>query len=286
MPTDVKVALIDRLTDAGFPAIEATSFVSPKWVPQMADAADVMARIRAQAGVSLPGADAEHARASRPRSRRGADEVAVFVAASETFSRKNINCGIAESLERCAADLRRGEGRRRARARLRFLRARLSVRGRRRSAAGGRRRAGAARAWAPTRSRWATRSASARAGRTRRCSRPASGRACRSRRSPAISTTRTGRRSPTCTRRWRWAWPPSTARSRGSAAVPTRRARPATSPARMSLYLMDGLGIDTGVDLTKLRVAGQMISDFLGRAPVSRVARALAARSPLQGTDA
>ena len=54
VPTDVKVALIDMLTDAGLPAIEATSFVSPKWVPQMADAADVMARIRRKAGVRYP----------------------------------------------------------------------------------------------------------------------------------------------------------------------------------------------------------------------------------------
>ena len=54
VPTDVKVALIDRLTDAGFPAIEATAFVSPKWVPQMADAAEVMARIRRKPGVRYP----------------------------------------------------------------------------------------------------------------------------------------------------------------------------------------------------------------------------------------
>src|SRR6476620_4227807 len=99
VPTEVKVDLIDRLTDAGFPAIEATSFVSKKWVPQMADAAQVMARIRRRDGVRYPvltpniqGFDAALA--------AKADEVAVFVAASETFSRKNINCGIAESLER------------------------------------------------------------------------------------------------------------------------------------------------------------------------------------------
>ena len=54
VPTDVKVALIDRLTDAGFPAIEATAFVSAKWVPQMADAAFVMAGIRRKAGVRYP----------------------------------------------------------------------------------------------------------------------------------------------------------------------------------------------------------------------------------------
>ena len=99
MPTDVKVALVDMLSDAGFPAVEATAFVSPKWVPQMADAADVMARIARKAGVRYPvltpnlkGFDAALA--------AGADEVAVFVAATESFSQKNINCSIAESLER------------------------------------------------------------------------------------------------------------------------------------------------------------------------------------------
>ena len=99
VPTDAKVALIDALTAAGFPAIEATAFVSRKWVPQMADAADVMMRIRRKPGVRYPVLTPnlqgfESALAAR------ADEVAVFVAASETFSRKNINCGIEESLER------------------------------------------------------------------------------------------------------------------------------------------------------------------------------------------
>jgi hydroxymethylglutaryl-CoA lyase len=99
VPTDVKVTLIDMLTDAGFPAIETTSFVSPKWVPQMADAADVMARIARKPGVRYPVLTPnmkgfEAARAA------GADEVAVFVAATESFSRRNINCSIDESLER------------------------------------------------------------------------------------------------------------------------------------------------------------------------------------------
>src|SRR4029453_18658101 len=99
VPTGVKIALIDRLTEAGFPAIEATAFVSPQWVPQMADAPDVMAGIRRADGVRYPVLvpnmkGFEEALAAK------ADEVAVFVAASETFSRKNINCGIAESLER------------------------------------------------------------------------------------------------------------------------------------------------------------------------------------------
>ncbi len=97
--TDVKIQLIERLADAGLPAVEATAFVSPKWVPQMADHTEVLERIRRRPGVSYPVLTPnlkgfEAARAA------GATEVAVFGAASEAFSRKNINCSIAESLER------------------------------------------------------------------------------------------------------------------------------------------------------------------------------------------
>jgi isopropylmalate/homocitrate/citramalate synthase len=101
VPASVKIELIERLQDAGLPAVEATAFVSPKWVPQMADHAEVMAGIRKRPGVSYPVLvpnmkGFEAARAA------GAEEVAVFGAASETFSRKNINCSIDESLERFA----------------------------------------------------------------------------------------------------------------------------------------------------------------------------------------
>ena len=82
--TAVKIELIHRLAAAGLPAIEATAFVSPKWVPQMADNAEVMA--------GMQGFEAALA--------AGAEEIAVFGAASEAFSRKNINCSIAESLAR------------------------------------------------------------------------------------------------------------------------------------------------------------------------------------------
>jgi hydroxymethylglutaryl-CoA lyase len=99
LPTALKIELIDRLSETGLRAIEATSFVSPKWVPQMADHREVMAGIRRAKGVcysaltpNLKGFEAAHA--------AGVDEVAVFAAASETFSRRNINCSIAESLER------------------------------------------------------------------------------------------------------------------------------------------------------------------------------------------
>ena len=101
VPAAVKIELVQRLQEAGLKEIEVTSFVSPKWVPQMADAAEVMAGMQRQSGVrysvltpNLKGFEA--AVDSRP------DEIVVFGAASEAFSRKNINCSIAESIERFA----------------------------------------------------------------------------------------------------------------------------------------------------------------------------------------
>ena len=101
VPAAVKIELVHRLQDAGLKDIEVTSFVSPKWVPQMADNAEVMAGIQRQAGVrysvltpNLQGFEA--ALKTQP------DEIVVFGAASEAFSQKNINCSIAESMERFA----------------------------------------------------------------------------------------------------------------------------------------------------------------------------------------
>lgn len=101
IPTEVKIAMIDRLTEAGLPVIEATSFVSPKWVPQMADNAQVMAGITRGEGVGYP-VLVPNLKGLEAAIAAGADEVAIFAAASETFSRKNINCSIAESMERFA----------------------------------------------------------------------------------------------------------------------------------------------------------------------------------------
>jgi hydroxymethylglutaryl-CoA lyase len=101
VPTDVKVGLVERLADAGVAAVETTSFVSPKWVPQMADAADVMARIRRRPGV-VYSVLAPNMKGFEGALAAKADEVVVFAAASEAFSQKNINCSIAESIERFA----------------------------------------------------------------------------------------------------------------------------------------------------------------------------------------
>jgi hydroxymethylglutaryl-CoA lyase len=101
VPAAVKIELVHRLQDAGLTEIEVTSFVSPKWVPQMADAAEVMAGITRKPGVrysvltpNMKGFEA--AVLSKP------DEIVVFAAASEAFSQRNINCSIAESIERFA----------------------------------------------------------------------------------------------------------------------------------------------------------------------------------------
>ncbi|HEY8585300.1 MAG TPA: hydroxymethylglutaryl-CoA lyase [Rhodanobacter sp.] len=99
LPAEVKIALIDRLSATGLETIEATSFVSPKWVPQLADAAEVFSRIRKVPGVSYPVLVPNLVGYQRARE-VGATDVAVFSAASEAFNRKNINASIDESIER------------------------------------------------------------------------------------------------------------------------------------------------------------------------------------------
>lgn len=99
IPAATKVELIDRLSQTGLRTIEATSFVSPKWVPQLADAAEVFAAIRKQPGIRYPVLVPNEQGYERARA-VGASEVAVFSAASEAFNRKNINASIDESIER------------------------------------------------------------------------------------------------------------------------------------------------------------------------------------------
>ncbi|HTP61964.1 MAG TPA: hydroxymethylglutaryl-CoA lyase [Burkholderiales bacterium] len=99
VPTSVKLELIARLAEAGLAVVEATAFVSPKWIPQMADHTEVLERIRRRPGVSYP-VLTPNLKGFEAAKAAGATEVAVFGAASEAFSKKNINCSIAESLER------------------------------------------------------------------------------------------------------------------------------------------------------------------------------------------
>ena len=275
VPTDVKVELIDRLTDAGFPAIEATSFVSKKWVPQMADAAEVMARIRRREGVRYPvltpniqGFDAALA--------AKADEVAVFVAASETFSRKNINCGIGESLERARPIF--------AAANTHGVRVRGYI-----SCTLGCPYEGdidPARVAEVAASLFAMGSYEisladtigvGTAGKTQAlidrvaASVPVSALAGHFHDTYGQALTNTyaalemGMATFDCS-------------VAGLGGCPYAKGATGNVASEDVVYLMNGLGIETGVDLARLRAAGQAISDFLGRPPASRVARALAAK--------
>ena len=100
--TAQKIAFVDRLSAAGLPVIEVSAFVSPKWVPQMADAAEVFGGITRRPGTRYPALVPNRAGLERARD-AGVTDVAIFAAASESFSRKNINQGIAESLDAYAA---------------------------------------------------------------------------------------------------------------------------------------------------------------------------------------
>ena len=99
--TATKLELIDRLGAAGLSYIEAASFVSPKWVPQMADHREVMTGLKRRQGVTYA-ALTPNLKGLEAALECGVEEVAVFGAASEAFSQKNINCSVAESLARFA----------------------------------------------------------------------------------------------------------------------------------------------------------------------------------------
>ena len=99
IPTDTKIAFVDALSEAGLDEIEVSSFVSPRWIPQLADADEVFRRIARRPGVQYMALVPNEAGLARAVAAR-ADKIAVFTAASETFNRTNINASIAESIER------------------------------------------------------------------------------------------------------------------------------------------------------------------------------------------
>jgi len=278
VPTDVKVALVDLLTDAGFAAIEATSFVSPKWVPQMADAAEVMARIRRKPGVRYP-VLTPNMKGFEAALAAKADEVAVFVAATESFSQKNINCGIAESLDRV---------------RPLFTAAKdnaVRVRGyiscvlgcpyegrvdphRVADVADALYRMGAYEV--SLGDTIGTGTAGETAALLRSCAErvPVAALAghFHDTYGQALTNVYAALEAGVAT------FDCSVA---GLGGCPYAKGATGNVASEDVLYLLQGLGIETGVDMTRLRRAGQYISDFLQRQPVSRVARALNAKSPL-----
>ncbi len=101
VPAAVKIGLVDRLSAAGLPVVEAASFVSPRWVPQLADGAEVLAGIRRRPGTRYA-ALVPNLRGLEAAAAAGVDEVAVFTAASEAFTRRNVNASIEETLARFA----------------------------------------------------------------------------------------------------------------------------------------------------------------------------------------
>ena len=278
VPTGVKVALIDMLTGAGFPAVEATSFVSPKWVPQMADAADVMARITRKPGVRYP-VLTPNLKGFESALAAGADEVAVFVAASESFSKRNINCTIAESLERARPvfDAAKPRG--------------MRVRGYVScvlgcpyegdvDAAAVADVAAALHAMGAYEVSLGDTIGTGTAGRTRALIR------------------RVGERVPVAALAGHFHDTYGQALANVYAALemgvatfdcsvaglggcPYAKGATGNVASEDVLYLLEGLGIATGVDMTALRRAGRFISEFLGRPSASRVARALDAKQPL-----
>ena len=278
VPTDVKVTLIDLLTDAGFPAIEATSFVSPRWVPQMADAADVMARIRRKPGVRYPVLTPNMKGFDAART-AGADEVAVFVAATEAFSRRNINCSIAESLARARPIFDAAKA------------AAIRVRGYISVVLGCpyegdvdprqvAKVAGALYTMGAYEVSLGDTIGTGTAGKTQALLRIVAehvpidalaghfhdtyGQALAN----LYAALELGVATFDCS-------------VAGLGGCPYAKGATGNVASEDVLYLLDGLGIETGVDMTNLRRAGRYISDFLQRAPVSRVARALDAKQPL-----
>jgi hydroxymethylglutaryl-CoA lyase len=283
VPTEVKVGLIDRLTDAGLPAIEAASFVSPKWVPQMADAGDVMTAIRRKPGVRYP-VLTPNMKGFEAALAAGCDEVAVFVAATEAFSRKNINCSIAESLERAkpVTDAARAHG--------------VRVRGyiscvlgcpyegevapeRVRDVAAALKRLGCHDVSLGDTIGTGT------VGKTQKLISTVA---------EAVPITELGghfhdtygQALANVYASMELGVSTFDSSVAGLGGCPYAKGATGNLATEDLIYLLEGLDIETGVDMTRLRIAGHYICEFLGRQPVSRVARALDAKQPLPAAQA
>jgi hydroxymethylglutaryl-CoA lyase len=271
----VKIELIEKLQEAGLAAIEATAFVSPKWVPQMADSAEVMAGISRRPGVAYP-VLVPNMKGFEAASAAGAEEVAVFGAASETFSRKNINCSIAESLERFEPVV--------AAARARGIR----VRGYISCAAGcpyeGEVKPAAVADLAGKLYRMGCYEVSL--GDTIGVGTPKRIRAVIEAVAKRVPIAKIGghyhdtygQALATVYASLELGVKTFDSSVAGLGGCPYAKGATGNVATEDVVYMLDGLGIDTGVDLEKLFRAGEFICRALGREPASRVARALAAK--------
>ena len=275
VPTEARIALIDKLAGAGLTVIEAGSFVSPKWVPQMADTAQVMAGIARRDSVSYP-VLVPNMKGLEAALAAQAGEIAVFAAASESFSQNNINCSIDQSMERfaavCEAALGHGllvrgyvscvlgcpyEGAV-APAKVADVAGRLFELGCHEVSLGDTIGAGTPLA--------AVEMVDAAAGRVPR-------------EALAVHFHDTYGQALAnilaCLERGIAVVDASVA---GLGGCPYAKGATGNVPSEDVLYMLNGMGIATGVDLEALAAAGRYIGDVLGREPSSRVARALAAR--------
>jgi len=275
VPAAVKIELVRRLVEAGLRSVEATAFVSPKWVPQMADHAEVMAGIEKKPGVAYP-VLVPNMQGFEAASKAGADEIEVFGAASETFSRKNINCSIAESLERFAPVVEAARARK------------MRVRGAISCAAG-----------CPYEGEVKPRAVAALAEKlyqmgcyeisladTIGVGTPGRVRAMIEAVAKKVPIGKlAGHYHDTYGQALANIYASMEAGVRtfdssvaGLGGCPYAKGATGNVATEDVIYMLDGLGIETGVDLEKLFRAGQFICKALGREPASRVARALAAK--------
>jgi len=275
VPAAVKIELVRRLVEAGLRSVEATAFVSPKWVPQMADHAEVMAGVEKRPGVAYP-VLVPNMKGFEAAREAGADEIEVFGAASETFSRKNINCSIAESLERFAPVVEAARAKR------------MRVRGAISCAAG-----------CPYEGEVKPRAVAALAEKlhemgcyeisladTIGVGTPGKIRAMIEAVAKKVPIAKlAGHYHDTYGQALANIYASLEAGVKtfdssvaGLGGCPYARGATGNVATEDVIYMLDGLGIETGVDLEKLFRAGQFICKALGREPASRVARALAAK--------
>ena len=275
VPAAVKIELIRRLADAGLPVVEAGAFVSPKWVPQMADSAEVLRGIARKPGVSYP-VLVPNMKGLEAALAAGAEEIAVFTAASETFSQKNTNCSIAEGLARfrevCAA-----AGRQRLKVRgyvscvlgcpyegevppegVADVAERLAELGCYEVSLGDTIGTGTP-------------------GKTQAMIEAVSRRVPVERLAGHFHDTY-GQALANCYAALECGVAALDSSVAGLGGCPYAKGATGNVASEDLLYMLDGLGIETGVSLARLIDAGAFISGFLGREPGSRVARAVLAR--------
>ena len=276
VPTATKVALVERLAEAGLPVVEAGAFVSPKWVPQMADSADVLSAIDRKAGVRYP-VLVPNMKGYEAAKAAGAEEIAVFGAASESFTQKNINCSIAESLARFepVAAAARADG----------LRLRGYV-----SCVLGCPYEGAIAPAAVARVAKALFDlgcAEVSLGDTIGVGTPARARAMVETVAAEVPLDHLalhfhdtyGQALSNVLACLELGVATVDSAVAGLGGCPYAKGASGNLASEDLLYMLDGLGIETGVDLEALAAAGRFISEALGRAPVSKVAQAMIGRA-------